>query len=268
MAYSFRLSALALAALTPLVSPAQAKALGGALFVERFNHVDEDRWAISDGWRNGAWTANDWRARQVSTRGDGLAIVLSRHDGRDDLFSSGEVQSTELYTHGYFETRMQAPRGSGLVSGFFTYGRPDARGHWDEIDIEILGRDTNQVQFTIFHAGASRAVTVPLGFDAAEGLHTYGFEWLPDRIRWYVDGRLLHEARGDDLPNAPQRLISHLWNSATLGEWVGPIDAAGASWTLRVACIAHAERYVGVSLCAPAPKTPILFASNEREKRA
>jgi beta-glucanase (GH16 family) len=206
-------------------------------------------------------------ARQVTARGDGLAIVLSRHEERDGLFSSGEVQSTELYTHGYFETRMQAPRGSGLVSGFFTYSRPGVRGHWDELDIEILGRDTTQVQFTMFHAGARRAVTVPLGFDAAQGFHSYGFEWLPDRIRWYVDGRLLHEARGD-LPNAPQRLISHLWNSATLGEWAGPIDAERASWTLRVACIAHAERYDGVSLCAPAPKPQLLAASREVAKRS
>ncbi len=268
MGTPIRISALALAAFAPLASQAEARSNEAVNFVERFGLLDQDRWQVSDGWRNGAWTANDWDAEQVSLRGQDLTIELERRSGGDDPFTSGELQSRELYKHGYFEVRLRAPRGSGLVSGFFTYARPDENGHWDEIDIEILGRDTTQVQFTTFHGGVHRAVTLPLGFDAAEGHHTYGFEWLPGRVRWYVDGQLMHEARGEDVPQAPQRLISHLWNSATLTDWLGPIEQHRNSWTLSIDCIANAERFTGASLCAPAPKTPaLLFAAREDVKR-
>lgn len=226
----------------------------GTPFVERFASIDEERWAISHGWANGPWMASAWSAQQVSLGEQGLDIVLARRRASGRRFASGEVQSAGVYERGYFETHMQVPRGSGLVSGFFTYAAPDPRGHWDEIDIEILGCATTEVQFTIFHGGGRRSVTLPLGFDAADAMHTYGFDWAPGRIRWYVDGALLHEETGTGLPTQPQHLIVHLWNSDTMTDWLGPIDAAGASWTLRVACVAQAERYGGRPICAPPPK--------------
>jgi beta-glucanase (GH16 family) len=243
--------ALALGTLALPVSLARAEdEIAGPPFVERFASIDEERWRISDGWTNGSWTANDWRASQVSLIDDGVEIALARRRGGQTPYTSGELQTAGLYRRGYFEARLQAARGSGLVSGFFTYALPDARGAWDEIDVEILGRDTTQVQFTIFHGGERRAVTLPLGFDAAVGMHIYGFEWTPEHIRWYVDGTLRHEETGAALPRAPQRLIVHLWNSATMTDWVGPILPWQAPWTLRVACIAQAESYQGEALCA------------------
>src|SRR5262249_31849037 len=97
--------------------------------------------------------------------------------GAQKAFSSGELQSKELYRYGYFEGRLQAARGSGLVNGFFTYTRNGAEATWDEIDVEIIGRDTNSVQLTYYHRGARRSINVPLNFDAAAEAHTYAFDW-------------------------------------------------------------------------------------------
>lgn len=221
-------------------------------FVDRFANIDETRWRVADGWFNGEWTANDWRESQIRRRGGRLEITLARTRGGQRRFSSGELQSEEVYRYGYFETRMQVPRGSGLVTGFFTYTR-DANdaNTWDEIDIEILGRNTRAVQFTYFRRGEEHITTVPLPFDAAAGMHTYAFEWTPEAIRWYVDGRLLHEETGENgpLPDSPQRLYLHLWNSETLTEWLGPILPWEGPWRLYVSCIAYAERYEGRQLC-------------------
>jgi endo-1,3-1,4-beta-glycanase ExoK len=226
----------------------------GQAFIDRFAEFERSRWVVSDGWSNGEWTANDWRRSQVRLReSGGIDLVLARSRSRGAKpFSSGEVQSGDEYRYGYFEVQMRAARGSGLVSGFFTYTRPDGEHTWDEIDIEILGRNTRRIQLTYFQGGQRQAVTLPLRFDAAARMHTYAFEWRPTHIRWYVDGRLLHEVRGEGLaiPQRQQRLYLHLWNSSTLTDWLGPISRSRGPWTMRVGCVAHAPRFSGRPLCA------------------
>lgn len=237
---------IALAASSPVAAQNQP-----APFIDTLAVIDENRWRVADGWSNGAWTANDWRASQIRQTGNGIEITLGRSRGGDKRFSSGELQSEDVYRYGYFETRMQVPRGSGLVTGFFTYTRDGAENTWDEIDIEILGRDTRSIQFTYFRRGARHITTVPLPFDAADAQHSYGFEWTPRAIRWYVDGRLLHEETGSDgpLPQATQRLYLHLWNTETLDEWLGPILPWEGPWRLNVSCIAYAPSYEGRPIC-------------------
>lgn len=177
--------------------------------------------------------------------------MLERSRGGDKPFSSGELQSIGLQRYGYFEARLRAPRGAGVVTGFFTYTRQGGEETWDEIDVEILGRDTRSVLLSYFNDGVRQSYTHRLGFDAAHGWHTYAFEWTPNYIRWYVDGRLLREATGAELPipDAPQRLYLNLWSTETLTSWVGPIPRHARRWTLRASCVAYAERYRDRSLC-------------------
>src|SRR5262249_36999690 len=146
------------------------------------------------------WIDNDWRAAQVSTNAAGARLTLAPSRGGSKRFSSGELQTHGLYHYGYFEARLQAPRGSGVVTGFFTFIRPGHTSTWDEVDVEILGRDTRPVQFTYYRAGAKRFATIPLGFDASAAPHTYAFDWQHGYIRWYVDGVMRHEEIGDGLP--------------------------------------------------------------------
>jgi beta-glucanase (GH16 family) len=90
-----------------------------------------------------------------------------------------------------------------------------------------------------------------LPFDAADGFHTYAFEWRPDAIRWYVDGVMVHEARGARVERmtAEQRLFVNLWNTEQLHRWTGRIRAHDAPWTLNVSCVAQAPVYPGRPLC-------------------
>lgn len=222
-------------------------------FTDTFTALDQHRWFVSDGWSNGDWAANDWSRDQVYARGGTLHIELERRRGREKPFTSGEVQSRERFQYGYFESRLRAPRGSGLVTGFFSYFRHGSdESTWDEIDIEILGRDTRAVQFTYFRNGERRGVTKNLWFDASRDFHTYAFDWQPGRIRWYVDGRMLHEVEGaaDTLPQRPQQILVSLWNSNTLGDWLGPIPITMRRAHLLVDCLAYAPTYQGAALCS------------------
>jgi beta-glucanase (GH16 family) len=225
----------------------------GVVFIERFRTFNRSRWVFSDGWDNGGWMENDWQAEQLSLTHEGLAITLARNSANAaKLFSSGELQSHQAFQHGYFEARMRVPRGDGLVTGLFTYTRPSGTSTWEEIDIEILGRNTRVMELTYHIHGRSRKTEIELGFDAADDFHTYGFEWTADAIRWYLDNRLVHEVSGAGVREMrrSQRLYLQLWNSAQLHQWVGYINPEEAPWVLTVSCVAQAQAYRGASLCA------------------
>jgi beta-glucanase (GH16 family) len=224
-------------------------------FVERFQTpLDPAVWVVADGWTNGDWMDTAFDSEQTQTGAEGLTITLERAGDPDAVgkpYVTGELQTRARYDRGYFEIDMQVPRGDGLVSGFFTYTGPPFGDPHDEIDIEILGKDTTEAMLTVFADGLEKNTYVPLGFDAAEGFHLYAFEWTPEHIRWYADGRLLHEETADDhpLPTTPQIYFLHLWNSSTLSDWLGRLDESAVPQTLRVACMAAAERYEGEPLC-------------------
>jgi endo-1,3-1,4-beta-glycanase ExoK len=129
-------AAIALAAMAGAAVAADGQAAG---FVEKFDTLDRARWFVSDGWSNGDYAVNDWRASQV--RADrGLTLMLARNPAVAKGFSSGEVQSKTTYLHGYYEARFRAAPGSGVVTGFFTYTGPAFKTVWNEIDVEIIGR--------------------------------------------------------------------------------------------------------------------------------
>lgn len=231
-----------------------AEEMEGVAFIDRFRTLNGDRWVFSDGWDNGGFMENDWRRSALSTTPEGLAITLDWNTpGSKKLFSSGELQSREGFQYGYFEAHMRVPRGEGIVTGLFTYTQPQGRSTWEEIDIEILGRDPRIMEVTYHVHGRSRQTGIDLGFDASEGFHTYAFEWTEDALRWYVDNRLVHEVRGARVADLrrSQRFFLQLWNTAELYRWAGHINPEEAPWVLHVACVAQAREYRGASLCAP-----------------
>lgn len=222
-------------------------------FIDRFGQMDATRWEISDGWHNGSWVENDWRRDQVSVGPRGLTLTLAPNGGgREKPYSSGEIVTSEAFQYGYYEARMRVPRGDGVVTGFFTFTRPGGVRTWQEIDMEIVGRNTRALELAYHVGGRPRKYVVDLGFDAADGFHTYAFDWRPDVIRFYVDNKLVWEATGSrvEAMTAPQRFIINLWNTEELHRWTGRVQPQEAPWRLHVSCVAQAREYRGQSLCA------------------
>lgn len=252
-------------------APSEAPALpqSGEAFVERFDRGEiSDRWNISHGWSNGSWMLNDWQRSEIEGSQDLLTFHLRRGpETSQNALSSGEIQSHKRYRYGYFEVRMKVPRGAGLVTGVFSYANRDGRVRPNEIDIEILGRNTRVVELTIHEGGRATSKKVTLPFDAADGFHTYGFDWQPGYVRWYADGKLIHVEDGPAARRVtrPQQFILNLWASKELHAWVGRIDMKRAPWRLDVSCIAYAPAYSG-SICsaqAPGSSGPTLRRSND-----
>lgn len=234
----------------PAPAPVEEELPPGVAFIDRFRTLDQERWQVSDRVRDGSWIENDYRRRQLGLGPNGLAISLDTSAG-EAKFTSGEIQSKDSFTYGYFEARMRVPRGEGLITGLFTWVGPDGPSRHQELDIEILGRATRRLYASYHYGGGSVERIVELPFDAADGFHTYAIEWTPQAIRWYVDNRLVHEdtsARARSIVR-PQRFIVNLWATEELYRWAGRIDPVDAPWRLEVACVARAERYLGRALC-------------------
>ena len=215
-------------------------------FVDRFRTHDTKRWQVSDGWRNGDYMVNDWRATQARF-GRGLTLILERRKTDKADFTSGEVQSTATYGSGYYETAMRAAPGSGVVSALFTYTGPHFGDPWDEIDIEFLGSKPREVMFTYFTDGKKESKVVALPFDATKETHRYGFDWQPGYIRWYIDGELKHEVTGATLalPTRRQKIMTEVWASSTLTDWVGPFDAKALPTGAVYECVSYAVKRGG-----------------------
>ncbi len=235
-------------------APVWSRQVGPAARVEDFS-VDQRlaNWWLSDRGSNGWWAENDWRADHVRGSEDGIELVLerSRIEGAAPM-SSGEIIHGETFQYGYFETRMRAARGEGIVTGFFTFARDGAsQKTWNEIDVEILGRSTDRVELTVHAEGRKTHKTVELGFDAADGFHTYGFEWAPDAVRWYIDGVMVHEATGPVVERLrrEQKLHVSLTGTRGLEAWAGRLDLDGGPYVMNVACVAYAPSYEGDELC-------------------
>ena len=165
-----------------------------------------------------------WLPDHISFANGQMTIRLDNYSSWGKPYSSGEYRSWNTFNYGYFETNMKAAKGNGLVTSFFTYtGSP-----WDEIDVEILGKNTNQVQFNYFVSGVGgHEKVVDLGFDASAGFHKYTIEWGNGYINWYVDGAWKHGVSGGTLPTHPMQMMVNLWPGTGVDSWLNAFTFTG-----------------------------------------
>jgi beta-glucanase (GH16 family) len=129
--------------------------------------------------------------------------------------------------YGYFEMRAQLPGGRGLWPAFWLV----ANTHQDYLEIDVMeaiGQDVSHV-YQSTHLKPSRGKGVHLrvggdGFDYTDVAHSYGVEWTPDEIVFYLDGD--ESARTDGKPfrdGSPMYMIANL---AVGGHWAGAPDSS------------------------------------------
>ena len=193
----------------------------GATKVADFRGGESPLFFASDGWTNGSCFDCGWYKQNTSLAGSCLSLTIDQDHSGKYSYSGAEYRTTDFYGYGYYETSMQAIKNVGVVSSFFTYTGPSDNNPWDEIDIEILGKDTTRVQFNYYTSSqGNHEYMYDLGFDASEGFHTYGFDWQPGRITWYVDGAAVYSAT-DNIPTTPGKIMMNTWPGTGVDEWLG-----------------------------------------------
>ncbi len=161
----------------------------------------------------------------------GTSLIASLASAKD--YKGAEIYSFESYTFGRYEMRMRAAKGGGILSTFFTYknGSEIDNTFWEEIDIEIFGKDNATSWQSNIILGSSRPteqdeVEHDMPFSLGDAYHTYVIEWTPDYVAWFVDGEEIRRLEGTSAVTSltsAQSLRFNLWASESV-EWTGAWD--------------------------------------------
>ena len=186
----------------------------------------------------------DWKGRfpgffsrnNVSVS-DGKLHLTARVENLPNLpkgyhtFTTAAVKSKTRALYGYFEIKCK-PMNSRASSAFWFYAGDQAKGKttwWTEIDVfEICGRCPKRDR--VYHMNVHVFVTPEDGkkhwcrngrwkapFRFADGFHVYALEWDTKVIRWYVDGKMVREAK-----NTHWHQPLHMnFDSETMPKWFG-----------------------------------------------
>ncbi|MBQ5320002.1 MAG: glycoside hydrolase family 16 protein [Oscillospiraceae bacterium] len=197
----------------------------GSAYVE-FSDGMPENWECADGWTNGSMFNVTWRKSNVTFNDGKMQLIIDKDLLSDGTipYAGGEFRSKDFYGYGRYEVSMKAIKNNGVVSSFFTYTGPSDGNPWDEIDVEILGKDTTKVQFNYFtNSQGNHEYMHDLGFDAAEDFHTYAFEWHKDKIVWFVDGEEVYSAN-ENIPVTESKIMMNSWCGTGVDGWLNAFD--------------------------------------------
>lgn len=158
----------------------------------------------------------------VSTNGSGALVIsaekvpeLSDDDLPYECFGTCQYFSSRILTkgklrfkYGRIETRIQFPSGTGTWPAFWLLGSNIDAKSWPlsgEIDvIELRGREPNLAIGTVHGPGYSGAEgktgVKRTAVSLADGFHVYAIDWAPNKITWYLDGKIFHTVTSKSVP--------------------------------------------------------------------
>jgi len=219
------------------------------VFSDEFNEatLSPDKWTTCYWWDNNGCTnlGNNelqWYVPGNVGTDDGALVLVAKeeevigHEGRTFGYTSGMVTSGRYYeeepsqtrfatTYGYFEMRARIPSGKGLWPAFWLL--PTNHTSKPEIDIvEVLGHRPDILEMH-YHYKTASGETTNRGsdiqtVDLSGDWQTYGLEWSPEAITWYLNGEELWRFEDAEvISDVPMYLIINL---AVGGNWPGSPD--------------------------------------------
>jgi len=211
--------------------------------------VDLTKWVLETG--AGGWGNNELQTYTTTNAtigtvlGTSSLVITAKKDAQGN-WTSSRLKTAGLYapTYGKIEARIKLPYGQGIWPAFWMLGSNIGTVSWPrcgETDIlEMVGGTavgkSDAKAYSTLHWNSGTAInhvqtnsltyTLPTG-RFADAFHTFGVEWTPTTIRWWVDGVL----RGTNSTTDPtmgttfQKPFFLLLNLAVGGIWPGNPDA-------------------------------------------
>jgi beta-glucanase (GH16 family) len=156
---------------------------------------------------------------------NGVLTITASKSKSGRPYTSGAVASFDSFhfTYGYVEMRAKTPAGQGLFPCFWLL--PRDRSGSDEIDVlELLGNEPGRAFFTLHYFDGPKRGKYHSWYDGPDfstGFHTFGADWQPGSVVWYVDGVERYRVKNVHVPSIPMYLIA---NFSVGGPWGGPPD--------------------------------------------
>jgi beta-glucanase (GH16 family) len=221
------------------------------LFADEFDrpNLDTARWVPTYWWGDKGCTIStngelEWYQPDDVQVSDGVLRLKAEKrpavgaEGKIYEYTSGVVTTGKAcwqdptadkftFQYGYAEIRARIPKGQGLWPAFWLLS---ADQEWPpEIDVmENLGHRPNVTYMTVHYPGADGKEASNghkwSGPDFSAGWHTFGADWQPNAIIWYVDG--VERGRYTDAAHIPAEPMYLLLNLAVGGTWPGAPDAS------------------------------------------
>ncbi len=185
-------------------------------------------------WEVAYWVQNRTQMDPARNRADGsghlVQTLLPGLPGR-----GGSMQTAAEFGWGRWVARLKPSSVPGALHTMFTKDWDDKNtpgpkddGLGGEIDIELLtytfGPNRGEVHLAIHLRGRSNLWVrdVPLDFNPSDDFHEWGFDVLPDRVVWHVDGKFIAEWLYTD-EHYIDPAYEFFFNSWTMERWIqGP----------------------------------------------
>lgn len=223
------------------------------LFGDEFNgsSLDKSRWTTCYWWDNNGCTIASNNELEWYQPGNDLvtngSLILqaqkqqvrasnsSTYNYTSGMVTTGPARYDQsapsgfAFQYGYAEIKAKIPAGVGYWPAFWLL--PTTRNSLPEIDVmEIIGSDPTTTHMH-FHYTNSSGTEMDSGADwtgpdFSAGWHTFGVDWQPNAMIWYVDG--VERRRFTDTNYIPKQPMYLLANLAVGGDWPGSPNAQTA----------------------------------------
>lgn len=171
---------------------------------EQHGGIDENKWTceVGERWANNEQQAYTNHRSNVYVEDGKLHLVSLKEKQGIREYTSGRITTAgkQSWQYGYFEISAKLPSGFGswpaiwMMPDSIRTGTPWPR--CGEIDImEHIGRKENKIWFSLHSERHNhtrkdtKQYTIINDYEAVcTAFHTYGMEWTPEYIEFFVDG--------------------------------------------------------------------------------
>ncbi|KAF9425750.1 hypothetical protein BGZ94_007252 [Podila epigama] len=189
---------------------------------------------------NAAWSS-EFLPNNARVENGHLVLTLKKNDAVNKFGNrpgfGATVSSTRWMLYGTVTARVKtASSSAGVVSSFIF--RNAMTG--DEVDYEWVGKQPNEVQSNYYwntpatmdpkDIDYSNSIRTDLGVNLSQEFQNYTIEWLPDRLTWLINGKVIRtilrsQVTKDQYPSSPSQIQFSVWDGG-LGE-PATVDWAG-----------------------------------------
>ncbi|KAL8850683.1 MAG: hypothetical protein Q9221_004402 [Calogaya cf. arnoldii] len=161
---------------------------------------------------------------QSSSSDPGLQFFVRGYTG-GGVVSTAEIATTRGDMHyGSYRAAIKHTTVSGTCGAVFWMRKDqETTKELQEIDFEFLGHEEpNSIVNIGLHGEGTQDFNKPqMPFRSSDGFHEYRFDWSPEAVSFYVDGRFIRN-HTTLVPTVPGNIILNHWSHGQDGWELGP----------------------------------------------
>ena len=235
------------------------------VFSDEFDsEIDPVVWSYRLGGRAGAGSFH--YPENVSVKNGRMyqEMRFEMRNGVEEL-TGGGIISNDLFGYGYYETKSTlASASAGLHSSFWSMGfggdgekYPKYNQVYEIDGYEVDSYKPNQINCSQHcYIGGLKSYGKGYTDTMADQEFIMGYEWLPNEINWYINGKLVQTRKGEDLPIRYAQ--QNIWITALS-------QMESKSWTMDRSKLPQSSSWDYVRFYAMPLKDINLISANEFE---